>query len=102
MCPRPHARFQPSRRECRPANRRGGEGGAGAAGGAGGGGGGGGNVPRAPAGFSAEPQGVPSGESAGANWPLVGRGDEVVVEGRDLARPLVVGSREPGGGFRAR
>jgi len=58
------------------------------------------NVPEAACAISAEPQGVPSGESAGANWPLVGRGDEVVVEGRDLARPLVVRSREPGDAFR--
>ncbi|HTL03162.1 MAG TPA: tRNA lysidine(34) synthetase TilS [Vicinamibacterales bacterium] len=58
------------------------------------------NVPEAACAISAEPQAVPSGESVGATWPLVGRGDEVVVEGRDLARPLVVRSREAGDAFR--
>jgi len=42
---------------------------------------------------------VPSGAAAG-RWPLIGRGDEVVIEARRLAGPLVVRSRRPGDRFR--
>jgi tRNA(Ile)-lysidine synthase len=58
------------------------------------------NVPEAACAISAEAEMVPSGASVGARWPLVGRGDNVVVEGSDLAGPLVVRSRRPGDRFR--
>jgi tRNA(Ile)-lysidine synthase len=57
-------------------------------------------VPEAACAISAEVRTVPSDGSAGALRPLVGRGDEVVVEGRHLAGPLVVRSRQPGDAFR--
>lgn len=58
------------------------------------------SVPEAACAISAEVQPVPSGEAAGARWPLVGRGKQVVVEGSHLAGPLVVRSRHPGDSFR--
>ena len=57
-------------------------------------------VPEAACAISAETQTVPSDVTARTQWPLVGRGDEVVVEASRLAGPLVVRSRQPGDSFR--
>jgi tRNA(Ile)-lysidine synthase len=57
-------------------------------------------VPEADCAISATPQAVPPGQSAGSRWPLVGRGEQVVVEARHLDGPLVVRSRRPGDTFR--
>jgi tRNA(Ile)-lysidine synthase len=58
------------------------------------------SVPEAACAISAEAHNVPPGESASARWPLMGRGDQVVVEAGRLSRPLVVRSRRPGDAFR--
>ena len=58
------------------------------------------SVPEAACAISAEAQPVPPGEAAGARWPLVGRGDQVVVEGSALTGPLIVRSRRKGDSFR--
>jgi tRNA(Ile)-lysidine synthase len=57
-------------------------------------------VPEAACAITAEMQTVPSGVSARGSWPLVGRGDEVVVEAGRLEGPLVIRSRQPGDAFR--
>jgi tRNA(Ile)-lysidine synthase len=58
-------------------------------------------VPEASCAISAEARTVAAGESASAQWPpMVGRGDEVVLEGSRLSGPLVVRSRRPGDRFR--
>jgi tRNA(Ile)-lysidine synthase len=58
------------------------------------------SVPEAACVISAEARPVPARGSPDVRWPLVSRGDEVVVEGSGLAGPLVVRSRRPGDRFR--
>jgi tRNA(Ile)-lysidine synthase len=57
-------------------------------------------VPEAACAITAKAQSVPAGQSASACWPLVSRGDQVVIEGGRLAGPLVVRNRRPGDIFR--
>jgi tRNA(Ile)-lysidine synthase len=57
-------------------------------------------VPEAACAISAEALTMAPEQSAGTRWRLVGRGDEVVVEGSRLIGPLVVRSRRPGDSFR--
>jgi tRNA(Ile)-lysidine synthase len=58
------------------------------------------SVPEAACAILADAEVVPSGHSAGGLWPLVNRGDQVVVEAGRLAGPLVVRNRRPGDSFR--
>lgn len=58
------------------------------------------SVPEAACAISADAEEVPSGSSAAGRWPLVSRGDQVVVEASHLAAPLVVRNRRPGDSFR--
>jgi tRNA(Ile)-lysidine synthase len=57
-------------------------------------------IPEAGCLITARTQSVPPGQSAGACWPLVSRGNQVVIEGQWLAGPLVVRNRRPGDIFR--
>jgi tRNA(Ile)-lysidine synthase len=57
-------------------------------------------VPEAACAITAKSQPVPPGQSAGACWPLVSRGDQVVIEGGRLAAPLIVRNRRRGDIFR--
>ena len=57
-------------------------------------------VPEAACAITARAQLVPPGQSAGACWPLVSRGDQVVIEGGRLAAPLIVRNRRRGDIFR--
>jgi tRNA(Ile)-lysidine synthase len=57
-------------------------------------------VPEAACAIHAETYTLSSGESAGSRWPMQGRGDLVVIEGEQLAGPLVVRSRRSGDSFR--
>jgi tRNA(Ile)-lysidine synthase len=57
-------------------------------------------VPEAACAISAAAESLVSGELAAARWSLASRGDEVVVEARRLAGPLIVRNRRPGDKFR--
>jgi tRNA(Ile)-lysidine synthase len=57
-------------------------------------------VPEAACAISADTEIVESGQSAARRWPLVARGDLVIVEGSQLCAPLVVRNRRPGDSFR--
>jgi tRNA(Ile)-lysidine synthase len=57
-------------------------------------------VPEAACAITAKAHLVPPGQSAGACWPLVSRGNQVVIEGGRLAAPLIVRNRRRGDIFR--
>jgi tRNA(Ile)-lysidine synthase len=57
-------------------------------------------VPEAACAISADTEIVQSGQSVASRWPLVGRGDQAVVEAGRLGAPLIVRNRRPGDSFR--
>lgn len=57
-------------------------------------------VPEAACAISADAEAVPLGAVPADRWPLLSRGDQVVVEASVLTGPLVVRNRRPGDSFR--
>jgi tRNA(Ile)-lysidine synthase len=58
------------------------------------------SVPEASCAISASAESLLAGESAATRWALSSRGDQVVIEARRVAGPLLVRNRRPGDSFR--